>query len=196
MTERAIQCFLDQTYQGAMLYVYDTGEKPFREDAVSSSMVRRLHCHSGAKIIAHWDSDDWYDSTYLDTQVERLLSRRGGGVGCVGFRDAVFYDTRAKEAWAYSNPVESYCIGASMCYWASCWERVQFEHTSKGEDSRWIRNVRSVGFLTDVERPSMIATVHDSNTSTHESFLRRIDPQDTSWRRAEAFDQYCAERIK
>ena len=195
-TERAIRCFLRQTYRSARLLVYDSGRVPFvvptAADASCACLRARAwvsHEDGGATIgqlrnaanaiaysqggiFLHWDSDDWHSPVRIERQVEQLLKNRH--LGAVGYREALFYNRAQRDAWIYRNEVEKYCIGASLCYWSSCWERQPFEHTNKGEDSRWLRGVASQGF-TGFEwgfDPLLIAELHAGNTSSHEAFAQ------------------------
>src|SRR5450631_3368313 len=77
LTDRAVQCFLSQTYENKWLLIYDTGKKPYTLDRLASSRI--ILVQDGAEmsrpigalrntanslainteILMHWDSDDW-----------------------------------------------------------------------------------------------------------------------------------------
>src|SRR5205814_122178 len=77
-------------------------------------------------IIVTFDSDDWSHPQRIAEQVALL---QASGADCVGYREAVFYDTRPGQfcgAWIYRSLDTSYAIGASLAFHKSTWERVPF----------------------------------------------------------------------
>jgi hypothetical protein len=167
----------------------------------------------GADIICHWDDDDWSHPNRIAEQVSLLQPT---AVDCVGYRDMLFWDTRegqsvpdsrtpyfnrpglpVNKAWMYNNRFDqSYCVGTSMCYWREAWERNQFDDVNHGEDSRWLRKVRSIGVESGaiderfpvVNQPRMIASIHGGNTAPYNP------PGDPNmWSRAAEWDQHCRE---
>lgn len=109
------------------------------------------------------------------------------------------------EAWLYSNGDPRYCLGTSLCYWRTAWERRPFEPTSQGEDARWMMGVKSVGISSlvdedgsrnsgaecnpDLAEPRMIARIHAGNTSN--AYDPQIMRTSSEWRRAPEWDGYC-----
>jgi hypothetical protein len=213
LTERAVQCFERQSYRDAFLLVYDTGRVPFEYSCGSDRRVIIMRqgvpemrqetvgelrnfanaavrgTWGSSKIFLHWDSDDWYHPQHIATLVKEL--QRRPGVGAVGYREACFWDSAQHQAWRYTHSSEAYCIGASLCYWASCWEQRRFDSVNSGEDTRWLRGVRSVGlsgFDSGSGDPLIVAQLHSGNTSSHQAFSKRHDPKDTSWQRAAELD--------
>jgi glycosyltransferase involved in cell wall biosynthesis len=108
-TDRAVQCFLDQTYRDAYLFIYDTGCAPYRLDnglARSVVLVRNESQQPRqigalrneaidmvkADIIMHWDSDDWSAPERVDKQVQILGIHKAHG-----FYNLLFLDTRRDE---------------------------------------------------------------------------------------------------
>jgi glycosyltransferase involved in cell wall biosynthesis len=161
----------------------------------------------GADIICHWDDDDWSHPNRIAEQVTLLQAT---GVDCVGYRDMLFWDTRQRDkewfwdtpegygkAWVYNNRFDqSYCVGTSMCYWREAWERNQFDDVSHGEDSRWLRKVRSIGVESGtiderfpvVNQPRMMASIHGGNTAPYNP------PGDPNmWSRWPQWDEHCRE---
>lgn len=121
-----------------------------------------------ADILVHWDDDDYSHPNRIAEQVALLQS---SGAEAVGYREILFWQegvplesyeinglnvrTRSVdipgEAWLYTNGLNSYCLGTSLCYWRKTWERRPFEaRPSKAEpwtseDAVWLQGVRSVG---------------------------------------------------
>jgi glycosyltransferase involved in cell wall biosynthesis len=114
LTERAIKCFLAQTYGNCDLIIYDTGKMPFElphnvldpHDKYSRIVVVRNEGSNGhpigalrnevigmvtADYIAHWDSDDWYAPTRIEMQQYNFFYSSGE---VLGFHNALFIDNR------------------------------------------------------------------------------------------------------
>ncbi len=220
LTERAVRCFRKQTYPARML-IYDTGREPFKLPAGENGNIRLVRNaeRNGAKIgelrndanylartsesqiYLHWDSDDWYDPEHIETLTVALQQRRGLAFGCVGYREALFYQRETREAWKYTHPSESYVIGASMCYWASCWDQRPFEATANntGEDLRWIRHIKTLGregYVWPTLRPLMVVELHGGNTSSHLAFKHAGTPHDENWKRATDWDETARTRME
>jgi glycosyltransferase involved in cell wall biosynthesis len=134
-TDRAVACFLSQTYQNAWLLIFDTGEKPYelshrerhkylkvvsvyhpgsRGRAVGGLRNEAIDMASNADVIAHWDSDDWSAPTRLEEQVKHLLSHTHNQA--TGFHNLLFLDTR--EVHELSGSYKGWAI-APMCH---AWE--------------------------------------------------------------------------
>jgi len=156
-----------------------------------------------ADIIIHWDSDDWSHPQRIAEQVSRL---EASGNEAVGYRDMLFwrtsppveqgYPTSIDDAWLYTNRNPQYCLGTSLCYWREVWQRNPFPDTSAGEDTLWLRTIRSEGqpFRPYFEagkfcEPRMIASIHGGNT------YAKIDPHAEEWRRVPEWDAHCREMM-
>ena len=170
LTERAVRCFLSQTYTDSWLLIYDTGAVPFElpESLASRGRIVTVYNPSArghaigalrneaieltgkaADVIATWDSDDSSERERLAVQVEQLES---GGWPAVGFHNLLFLDTRDGrygEAWEYDKHrgCHGTAIGTSLVYWRETWMRQPFdEHKMVGEDEHWHRLVKAGGF--------------------------------------------------
>jgi len=116
-TDRAVECFLSQTYKNAHLLIYDTGEKPYINSAPvlgaywpitivynPSSRGKKIGALRNeaidmvkADIIVHWDSDDWSASRRVEFQVAVLEDyeySHGNGHAATGYHNLLFLDTR------------------------------------------------------------------------------------------------------
>lgn len=168
-TDRAVKSFLSQTYAGAWLLIYDTGQEPYvLPPAVDSSRIVLCYCRpatkrnigalrneaidmaSRADVIAHWDSDDWSAPERLAAQIRALEN----GSLVAGFHNLLFLDARRPkcfgpehaQAWEYdykllsSIPSSPKVVGTSLLYRREAWERLPFnEHKQSGEDTEWTK---------------------------------------------------------
>jgi len=178
MVRRAITSFRAQTYANKRLLIFDTGDPSFglhrTPEGVDLSYSSGVHYYpssaSGtignlrnranevavwpqayprADLIAHWDSDDWSHPRRIEEQVALL---EASGKLCVGYRDLLFWDTRAAssmlfwdtraefspvgEAWLYRNPDPRWAAGTSFLYRRELWEQQPFPDAPH-EDQRW-----------------------------------------------------------
>ena len=104
MTDRAVRCFLAQTYPNKSLLILDSGKTPYHTEYSASQLGLPSNFHLSAQyigpvkqtigalrnwvngcancyftdIIAHWDSDDWSHPLRLAWQVQRLKTKIGG----------------------------------------------------------------------------------------------------------------------
>jgi hypothetical protein len=204
------------------LLVYDTGVLPFQTPWRSSRVV---HVHMPAAeerrigrlrneanglagkpdVIVHWDSDDWSSPDRLALQIAQLGYSGGAGVG---FQNLLFLDTRLlkgtlkelrvrhSEAWEYDYKRRDRVLGTSMCYPRELWERNPFnESKMDGEDTEFHKVVPFVAY-NGVEKPVLIAQVHDSNTSgVYKVFDDHKPAFQPEWRRAPEWDQFCREKL-
>lgn len=128
------------------------------------------------EVFAHWDSDDWYGPDHLTRLVE-LWQHVDESI--VGYSEVLFYETKRGngEAWLYKSANPMLPIGASLLYSVRAWDRRRFPPNNIGEDLIWLtqsglryRAVPGFGTVRGVFAPSMIATIHESNTSS------RVEP--------------------
>lgn len=97
MTDRAVRCFLHQTYTPRRMLILDTGVEPYSPESLKSKYFAREIQHvvmPGARghtigalrntaaelaldadILIHWDSDDWSSPHRMLSQV-RILQRK------------------------------------------------------------------------------------------------------------------------
>lgn len=227
MAARAVRAFEAQTHPNKHLVVLDTtpnGNGAFlcRRDALGAHVpqiagrtigsLRNFAnglCDS-ADIIAHFDSDDWSHPERIAEQVALLVETQRIGIQCVGYSQALFWDTRCRqsppcpggregciprdEAWLYSNQDPRYVLGASMCYWRTAWLACQFDDAPHEDQRWWLKNAnRCVGVsaLAPPADPRMICGIHGDNTSrAYDKF------QPPEWTPAGRYGSYCAERMK
>ncbi len=186
------------------------------------------------EIFVHFDSDDVSHPNRITEQVALL---QASGKECVGYRDMIFWrteinklapgstlrgrvpvtlmpDNESGAAWLYTNGQRDYCLGTSLCYWRSVWEKRPFEDLPKGpmgmgEDHQWLQGVNALGVTSEVippirpygndfdygqRYPRMIASVHGGNST--DIMKVAIQVKDKMLRRAPEWDKYCAEAMK
>ncbi len=228
MVKRAIRSFQAQTYQEKHLYLLDNGDVPCTDALPDKYPKHGILYHRSPRrgrtigelrnyaidwagipkapdIIVHMDSDDVSHPNRIAEQVSLL---QASGKECVGYRDMLFWDEESVgEAWFYVNGQRDYCLGTSLCYWRSVWEKRPFEHlpkgpTGMGEDARWLAGVDSIGDVSFnrtrgvnyPDEPRMIASVHGGNTSSMMSIAIKV--KDHMVWRAREWDNFCATRMK
>lgn len=192
-TDRAVDCFLRQTYGNRHLLIYDTGVEPYEANHYPGCVTTVYNPSSrGHKIgalrneaidmvkadaIVTWDSDDWSDPERVARQLAALQSR-----SATGYHNLLFLDTRESgvmgKAWEYDYQHYratyrlNYCAGASLVYWRDTWKAAPFvENKTTGEDKEWcervkVQAVNGVG-TPGVDRPMLIAEYHGGNTSAY-----------------------------
>src|ERR1035438_5174636 len=108
MGMRAVRSFAAQTYENAMLLIYDNGNVPFDLDTseleplqynyvrewgsatIGELRNRAISACPGADVIVHLDSDDWSSSQRIAEQVALLTA---SGAGCGGDSGMLFWGT-------------------------------------------------------------------------------------------------------
>lgn len=191
--ERAVRCFLRQTYENRRLLIYDSGGIPFHLglDDPRITVIRtagNLETIGQARnssmkwatshddIVCHWDDDDISYPNRITEQVAALQELRAQGVGVdvVGSRSMWFWDTNQYShlrpllgaAWYYLHPRPYYCVTSSMAYWRSAWERAKFPDTSRAEGHDWLRALNSsIGFI---DRQWVIGCIHEGNRAAYD----------------------------
>ena len=161
-------------------------------------------------ILIHWDDDDYSHPERIAEQVALL---QASNADAVGYREMLFWregeperygaisdlePARLGESWLYTSPDPRYCLGTSLCYWRTTWERKPFEPTSQGEDAAFVAGLSTVGIpafgdSSHRNNPRMIARIHNGNTSNayRPELMAMIERQGGEWRRAPEWDSYC-----
>lgn len=199
-TDRAVQCFMHQTYPDASLLIYDTGKVPYdTPDHVSSAVAvcydpganghtigalrnQAIELASGAEIIVHFDVDDWSAPSRIEEQVRVLMDHPN--IEATGYNTMLFWDTIAKQAWSFRCLPQDQSVGTALCYRRSAWERARFPDTSRGEDTLWLRE-NKIKTAAYSNRGMMIADLHPGNTCS------RIEKDCDQWTRVPDWDGYC-----
>lgn len=210
LTDRAVQCFLQQTYENVSLLIYDTGDKPYTLDRLASGKIQQVRPDEGLRgsigelrngantwakelegeILIHWDSDDWSAPHRIEDQVRLLLN---SNADIVGFNDLLFWDSTKGQAWMYKHPKHTFPIGTSLCYWRAFWEKHPFDRTSAGEDFLFVQGQRTSACTSmqsygedpgsmQAWKPLLVAEVHGKNT------YLKVTPENHEWKRESGWD--------
>jgi len=137
----AVQCFLDQDYEGELeLVVLDNNTEDhcfstFAFDEFKYIRTRRKPVgalrneairEASGEVICIWDEDDWSAPNRISNQVARLLST---GKQVTGWHNVLYWDEGASGTYKFyfesrigaNHP--PYAMGASHCFWKSWWEK-------------------------------------------------------------------------
>ena len=206
-TDRAVQSFLEQTYENSRLLIYDTGKKPYSMERLASGRIALIraedapnrtigalrneaHRHAETEVLIHWDSDDWSAPYRIEDQVRLLVI---SNADIVGYNDLLFWDSLKSEAWVYRHPSHKYPIGTSLCYWRKFWDTHPFQGTSAGEDFHFVHGQRTSACtsmqsygddpgLTAAWKPMLVAEIHGGNTHA------KVSPDKLEWKRETGWD--------
>lgn len=182
---RAIELFMDQTYEQRELLIVDNGESikdlvpsdpriTYTHTAVPMKLgaLRNFCCgRSNAEFIAHWDDDDWYHPFRLQEQVEAIKDHD------VTTYWRCYFD--GDGIWKYSA-WPGMGVGSSLMYRKSYWLKQRFVPLQVGEDVQFIRAAGTrVCFTDGLSR--LVASIHKGNTSprfTAEDVYKPATPAD------------------
>ena len=205
MVERAVRCYRAQTYGPRSLLVFDNGNpqitlawqadeihvdgRAFAGGSIGALRNAANTLCSGVDILAHFDSDDWAHPLRLAEQVAFLQS---SGKRCIGYRRALFRDTRPTppEAWEYTAMAElaGYSIDASRCYWREFWQCRPMVDATFADFAWWAKSPEAFAAETPSEL-RMVCGIHGDNMS---GAYRPDTMSKPEWRRAPEFDLLCA----
>lgn len=204
-TDRAVKCFLSQTYENKSLLILDNGLVPYepkmserniaiahtgRKPSDTIGLYRNManELAKGGDIIAHWDSDDWSHSQRIRRQVEALRYVR-----LCGLWTMPVWDSQESEAWEYRNRNGRFkhCLGTSLAYWRSCWEEHPFPLTSSGEEHGWQErfDILRAEAVDENGVAGMVAEIHAGNTCMQLPAKDRPARDGTEWTRRPDWDQ-------
>lgn len=208
-TDRAVKCFLAQTYPSKSMLIWDNGEQDFHpsgdhenihvlkgQPGTIGSMrnwANRLNIGYGPQLIAHWDSDDYSHPLRLAWQVQKLTTKLTSPTQpkATGYRSLLFWRKSDQTAWLFEHQTPGYAVGTSLMYWRKTWEEHPFSELNIGEDFTWLRDkvgyehcAETEGFFHD--EPAMVAEIHESNTT------KQTIPGD-SWTRKPEWDERLKE---
>ncbi len=222
MTARAIKCFEAQTYTRKRMLVWDTSEDyqgaAYENDegtvacvpAYQQTTIGALRNSANGfwndfDIICHFDSDDWSHPMRIAEQVALL---QASGKEAVGYREMLFWRAQSAmhpeevaagltgQAWLYTHGKPSYCLGGSLAYFRSTWERKPFPDRMEGEDTEWLKGLNSLG-VSSIEgsSPRMVCAIHGRNVSRAYGYLEACQAQGEKWRRMPTWDAKLRETI-
>jgi glycosyltransferase involved in cell wall biosynthesis len=174
-----IECFHSQNVE-AELIVVDNSRNPQKfPDFVKSfyvghrqfpTGVLRNFCaeHATGEIIAHFDSDDYYDPGYLRESLDFL---RSSGKSVIGCHSILFWDCRKHSAHRFIyQRSRAYACGTSLVYYKKWWQAHKFSEQSIGEDTKYCDEARDCDQLASRSTDLIVARRNHSygNTCKHE----------------------------
>lgn len=194
----ALRKFDSQTYPNKELILVDSSFEPipegfdfgpnvtyFRIDPKTSlGEARNTACKfATGEIIAHFDDDDYYEPTYLESTVYTLLCQ--DQIQLVGFHSWYYYDTINELGYYYTHPRRPYATGATMVYYREYWKTHPFPDISQGEDRRFSNAAWAEGVLfSSGGGHDFIARIHADNSNitpsiaaNHKDFRPTVLPQ-------------------
>ncbi len=175
--DKAIGCFLSQTFKDSRLLILDETNDPDRRawpDRVDYVHMRPQGLTTGAKrntinglvdseLIIHWDDDDWSEPDRLRRQVELL---RSSGRQVVGFHDLLYFREDDRSFWQYRfSGQKPYATGTSMLYRREWWDAHRFPDKKVAEDTEFWLTAQGAGQLASESGLGLIvARAHGGNT--------------------------------
>jgi glycosyltransferase involved in cell wall biosynthesis len=191
---QAIRYFRRQDYANKELIIVDDGDDSLRDMAADADDIRYIRldartpigekrniaiAHSSGTIIAHWDDDDWYDSSRLSYQVAPLLS---GVADVTGLHMSFMYDLLGDVIWHVDSDLHrTMFVGGihtgSIIYTTRIWSDVaQFRRIDLGEDVVFLRELVSKGMrLLRLPNDAALARLGFGDNRGELAFLQAID---------------------
>lgn len=175
--ERAIKCFLGQSYEKRKLLILADGEDisdlvpddprislvTFPEDGRPSTIgeKRNVGCAMvDTDLICNWDDDDFNSPGRIEDQVQRMVAT---GCQVTGYRVLRFKD--GPHWWEYAG-VPGWAAGTSLCFRREWWEKHPFPQIHVGEDNEFVRIANDAGVLVTSDGGAFItAAIWMGNTS-------------------------------
>jgi len=174
--QRALECFLSQTWPEKELAILDDADNPSFPDGIAGEGIyyerlkrrlsigakRNLCCsRASGDVLMHWDDDDWSSPERMADQVERLSQ---ANCGLTGYHSMIFEDRDTGKRWKYTGPLHGAdALGTSLCYTRRFWMAHPFPDRQVGEDGAVTGRVS--GILSVDAGDLLIATIHPGNTS-------------------------------
>lgn len=175
--ERAVACYLAQSYPHTELIVVDNGDPVedliprgatyvhVGEERRTTGWMRNKACSlARGQYIAHFDDDDWSHPQRLREQMKAIYASEKS---VTGYRSLYFIDEQNACAWRFEcgEPYD-YALGTSLFYDIRYWRTHPFADIFVGEDDRFVRQAIEESKIHSVAGTHrMIARVHPGNTS-------------------------------
>ena len=173
---QAVTYFLRQDYSDKELIIVDDGPDKIADLIPYDERIKYIPLEqkstigykrnlavkqSNGEIIAHWDDDDWYHPSYLNTLVQKLLES--------GQKEAIsgisaFLICFPKES---TQNLKQYrfggITGATFCYYKTLWEKHPYRDITIAEDYFFIKDANPR--ILPVDNPELFIIIrHDNNT--------------------------------
>lgn len=193
---RALRAFEQQTWPERELLVIDDGEDSIEDLCRGTAGVRyfhlSVHASVGAKrnfgaqqasgeLIAHWDDDDWYAPSRLETQIAPILA---GEADLTGFGDTLVLESGNARFWELRPELHERAFLADVAAGTLVYRRailgddVVYPNINVGEDASFLDRARAAGFrLRRLPNDGAFVYVrHSANTWHAFTPGRYIDP--------------------
>ena len=193
--ERAIRAFSSQSYEHRILVTFCSNPDDKRTIGELRNAANTKAVLAGAKIIMHWDDDDWSHHDRVACQVAFLQKTMAAAVG---YNEMLFWRSLEPgygEAWRYKDVRDSYVLGTSLCYWSDTWTRKPFQalpaaRGGTGEDSQWIRSMDVRASSGIVYQPLLIACIHGGNSMPY-AIEEMTARGDNHWKQTPEWDDFA-----
>lgn len=117
---------------------------------------------ANGEYIVFFDDDDFYAANYVSLCISFMQKT---GCNVTGLNKAFFYKPNVGLwLWQYGGS-NDYVIESGMCFKKSIWNDVRFPNIQIGENVEFLSKIG--GIEPHGETNSMIAIIHDNNTSSH-----------------------------
>lgn len=188
MLRRAVNCFLDQTYEPReLIVVHRSDDSATRNylDGLQQALIRTVELPVRPKIslgelrniaiqasrgryIATWDDDDWHSPLRLAGQIE--LMRASGKSACLMMR-LVLFDQLTQQSylsgqrlWEGSLVAERHVLG-------------RYPDLARGSDSVVVDQLIAKHHTIGLDSPHLyVYVVHDANTWSRDHFMENMLP--------------------
>lgn len=177
--EKAIRCFLNQTYAERELVILDDGVIPCEElipdtgppiryvlgkrELTIGAKRNAVNALAHGKVLVNWDDDDWSSPGRLADQISFLFS---SGCSVVGYHDIFYHQLQPEGFFYYRHSGGVYASGTSQCYFQRYWERNPYEEIAANEDTLFSQRAANAHALASCNSSGhIVARVHGCNTS-------------------------------
>ncbi|MEU0809260.1 glycosyltransferase [Streptomyces sp. NPDC005970] len=198
LAERAIRCFLAQTYTRAELVVVDDGADGALEDHVRELADPRIRLHrlppegrtlgelrniavdlAAGPYVCQWDDDDLYDPERLEVQLAAVLAL--DATACFLARERLWWPARRKLAISGVRVWE----GSMLCAKDAL---PRYPEQRRGEDSPVAEAVVRGGRTVSLDAPELYTYVfHGANTFDEPHFTSLFDAATQVWPSGDAY---------
>ncbi|MEU8872609.1 glycosyltransferase [Streptomyces javensis] len=192
LAERAIRCFLAQTYTRAELVVVDDGADDSLEEHIRTLADPRIRLHrlppegrtlgelrniavdlATGEYVCQWDDDDLYDPERLEIQLAAVLGL--DATACFLARERLWWPARRKLAFSGVRVWE----GSMLCAKDAL---PRYPERRSGEDSPVAEAVVRGGRTVSLDAPELYTYVfHGANTFDEPHFTSLFDAATEVW---------------
>lgn len=141
------------------IWQWGTGKK------LSIAAKRNECCHyAKGEIIIHMDDDDWFAPDWITRTVQHMQAT---DADTTGLDKAWFYRPHTR-LWQYIwNGKMKYCIGGTLAYKRTIWEKNHFRETASGfgEDTVFMRGAGRI--IPHDYTDGFVAMIHGKNSTSH-----------------------------